>query len=297
MICNIAVMFLFIILVSFWGNRAWMQDNSGKHFYIYPESEQPVDLQYSSYRALLKFYLLFNSLVPLDLMVVFILSKMLYTFRLEHDAEMVDEQKSIESGSIRGCSVKNLELLQDFALLTNIFCDKTGTLTKNELVLSKFCVGGKIFGYSLDNLNDLRNELNKFNHGSLINFFRCVCICHDAIQIALNDGSSKSYQGASQDEITFLEACKSIGFAHMICRDTNSISIEVEGKVEKYSILKVIQFTSDRKKMSVVVKCEESNRVINFIKGADISIQPIISPESYDGLTTYTLNVLNQFAS
>jgi phospholipid-transporting ATPase len=181
MICNIAVMFLFIILVSFWGNRSWMQENSGKHFYIYPESEQPIDLQYSSYRAVLKFYLLFNSLVPLDLMVVFILSKMMYTFRLEQDAEMVDEQKSIESGSIKGCSVKNLELLQDFALLTNIFCDKTGTLTKNELVLSKFCVGGRIFEYKLDSLNELRDELNEFNHQSLINFFRCVCICHDAI--------------------------------------------------------------------------------------------------------------------
>jgi len=44
---------------------------------------------------------------------------------------MVNEEKSISSGQIKGCKAKNLELLQDFAKVNNLFCDKTGTLTKN----------------------------------------------------------------------------------------------------------------------------------------------------------------------
>jgi magnesium-transporting ATPase (P-type) len=38
--------------------------------------------------------------------------------------------------------------------------------------------------------------------------------------------------------------------------------------------LKVVEFTSDRKRMSVIVKREGDGKVINFIKGADIAIIP-----------------------
>ena len=155
MMINVIVMFALNVTMTFWGNRSWMQANSQAHFYLYPPFEQPVDLQVAAYQSILKFYLLFNSMVPLDLMVVFILSKMLYTRRLEYDVSMVDEEKSVESGSIKGCSVKNLELLQDFALLKNIFCDKTGTLTKNELIFKSFCAGGKIFDLKTDNFADV----------------------------------------------------------------------------------------------------------------------------------------------
>ena len=111
LIINIFVMFGINFLMAFIGNKQWMKQNAHVHYYLYPKSEQPVDLQKSVYTSILKFYLLFNSMIPLDLTVIFILSKMLYTFRLEWDASMVDEQKSIECGSIQGCSVKNLELL------------------------------------------------------------------------------------------------------------------------------------------------------------------------------------------
>ena len=86
--------------MAFIAHKQWMVDNAHVHFYLYPKSEQPVDIQQSVYTSILKYYLLFNSMIPLDLTVIFILSKMLYTFRLEWDASMIDEQKSLEYGSI-----------------------------------------------------------------------------------------------------------------------------------------------------------------------------------------------------
>ena len=56
----------------------------------------------------------------------------------------------MESGVIKGCNVKNLELLQDFTLINNIFCDKTGTLTKNILVFKKFSFKNTIYEYEDD---------------------------------------------------------------------------------------------------------------------------------------------------
>ena len=46
------------------------------------------------------------------------------------------------------------------------------------------------------------------------------------------------------------------------------------GNIEKYQILKMIEFTSDRKRMSMVVKRMNDGRVFNFIKGADFAIVP-----------------------
>jgi magnesium-transporting ATPase (P-type) len=48
--------------------------------------------------------------------------------------------------------------------------------------------------------------------------------------------------------------CKEVGFAHMIERDQKTIKIMINGNTEVYEIIKVEEFTSDRKRMSVVVK-------------------------------------------
>lgn len=42
---------------------------------------------------------------------------------------MVCEEQSLQNGSITGCSVRNLTMVEDLASINHIFCDKTGTLT------------------------------------------------------------------------------------------------------------------------------------------------------------------------
>lgn len=44
---------------------------------------------------------------------------------------MIDQESSIQENSISGCEVKNLGMLEDIVRVNHIFCDKTGTLTKN----------------------------------------------------------------------------------------------------------------------------------------------------------------------
>lgn len=72
---------------------------------------------------------MFNALIPLDLAVNLILTKMFYSIYVEADSEFVDEEKSIDAGKPVGCSVRNLTMLEDVARITHVFCDKTGTLT------------------------------------------------------------------------------------------------------------------------------------------------------------------------
>ena len=48
--------------------------------------------------------------------------------------------------------------------------------------------------------------------------------------------------------------CKEVGFAYMIERDQKLIKIVIDGNTEVYQIMKVEEFTSERKRMSVLVK-------------------------------------------
>ena len=79
----------------------------------------------------MSFYLLFNQLIPLDLAVNLIISKMFYTLIIESDGLMMDLQRSIDRKGLVGCSVRNMTMLEDVANITHVFCDKTGTLTQN----------------------------------------------------------------------------------------------------------------------------------------------------------------------
>jgi magnesium-transporting ATPase (P-type) len=56
-------------------------------------------------------------------------------------------------------------------------------------------------------------------------------------------------------------------------KDTVSLRLS-EG--EKYTLLKVFDFDSDRKAMSVIVKCDRTGKFYCFVKGADSSIKRMV---------------------
>lgn len=54
------------------------------------------------------------------------------------------------------------------------------------------------------------------------------------------------------------------------------ITVEYSGKEYKYEVLRVVEFDSDRKRMSVVVK---KDKVISvYVKGADSNIEKLLAP-------------------
>lgn len=72
-----------MFLNGYVGTLNWLDQNSSKMYYIFPEKY--VDsLLYSEY-SMASYYLLFNGLLPLDLQINLILVKLLYTFLIESD--------------------------------------------------------------------------------------------------------------------------------------------------------------------------------------------------------------------
>lgn len=69
------------------GTRTWLYSNWDEHWYLFPDHKphDPVDKELTVFQGLMSFYLLFNQLIPLDLAVNLILTKMFYTLLIEAD--------------------------------------------------------------------------------------------------------------------------------------------------------------------------------------------------------------------
>lgn len=70
-----------------------------------------------------------------------------------------------------------------------------------------------------------------------------------------------------------MEKVEEIYKATFLSRDTNFINIKIQGQEEQYSIVKIYEFSSDRKMMSITVKEEKTGKFFNFAKGADMMIK------------------------
>ena len=74
--------------------------------------------------------------------------------------------------------------------------------------------------------------------------------------------------------MVILEAGKESTLAYLMHRDSDHMTIKLEDNTEKYQILKVIEFDSDRKMMTLVVKNEQTGKILVFSKGAESVIFP-----------------------
>ncbi|KAL6876062.1 hypothetical protein HDV57DRAFT_150574 [Trichoderma longibrachiatum] len=99
----------------------------------------------------------------------------------------------------------------------------------------------------------------------------CIALCHTCLP-EINDSDDIEYQAASPDELALVEAARDLGYI-LIDRPAQSIKLQMrdaEGvlQTETYQVLDVIEFSSKRKRMSIIVRMPD-NRICVLCKGAD----------------------------
>ncbi|XP_059451460.1 probable phospholipid-transporting ATPase 8 [Corylus avellana] len=111
-------------------------------------------------------------------------------------------------------------------------------------------------------------------HSDIIQkFFRVLAICHTAVP-EVNKGTGEiSYEAESPDEAAFVIAAREIGFEFRERTQTIILLCELDYKTRKkvcrkYELLQVLEFSSSRKRMSVIVRNVE-NQLLLLCKGAD----------------------------
>ncbi|CAN0878058.1 Probable phospholipid-transporting ATPase 4 [Linum grandiflorum] len=116
------------------------------------------------------------------------------------------------------------------------------------------------------------NWVNEPNPDVLLLFFRILATCHTAVPELNEETGVCTYEAESPDEAAFLVAAREFGF-EFFKRTQSSVSVRERirpGKVveREYKILNLLEFTSKRKRMSVIVQ-DEDGQILVLCKGAD----------------------------
>ncbi len=109
-------------------------------------------------------------------------------------------------------------------------------------------------------------------------FLLSLALCHTCLP-ELKENGDIEFQAASPDELALVKAAQELGYL-VIDRPAKSITLTYPGGsdsteqvTESYDILDVIEFSSKRKRMSIVVRFP-NGRICIFCKGADSVIMP-----------------------
>ncbi|XP_015439518.1 PREDICTED: probable phospholipid-transporting ATPase IF [Dufourea novaeangliae] len=253
------------------------------------------------------FAVLYNYIVPISLYVTIELQKFLGSFFFVWDIDMYDE--STNQPPLTNTSDLNEELGQ----VEFLFADKTGTLTENLMVFKRCSINGKTYMekdcngclYSLPPSGDEREAVELTNwEPEIWHFMISISLCH-TVQISppslmpsvianrieyrasfrqkkitrvnsslLMHPDLPEYQAASADEKALVEASARCGVVfHNYTNDT--IELKVNDSLMMFEKMDVLEFTSERKRMSVIVK---DNAGVHWLycKGADSAILPLI---------------------
>uniref|UniRef100_A0AAX7T955 Phospholipid-transporting ATPase n=1 Tax=Astatotilapia calliptera TaxID=8154 RepID=A0AAX7T955_ASTCA len=237
----------------------------------------------------LTFIILFNNLIPISLLVTLEVIKFTQAFFINWDTDMLYEPTNTPA------MARTSNLNEELGQVKYIFSDKTGTLTCNVMQFKKCTIAGVAYGtHSSDEagFNDpslLENlQSNHPTAAVILEFMTMMAICHTAVPERM-DGKI-IYQAASPDEGALVRAAQNLGFVFS-GRTPDSVIVGTE---ERYELLHVLEFTSARKRMSVIMRTP-SGKIRLYCKGADTVIYDRLADSSR--YKEITLKHLEQFAT
>lgn len=210
---------------------------------------------------ILVFGVIYSILIPISLQVMQEVARYIQGIFINNDLDMYYEAKDTPA------MVKTSGLNEDLALVKYIFADKTGTLTKNILEFKCCSVDGTI--YDLEKIHHLSNQ-QKEPELPLSHLFRAVSVCPGVVPV--QKGDSISYFASSPDHKALILAAREFGCT-LTHRSHNQVSLKVHGQLQQYEILCDFEFSSDRKRTSVIVRTS-SNELTLYTMGADDVILP-----------------------
>jgi phospholipid-translocating ATPase len=130
-------------------------------------------------------------------------------------------------------------------------------------------------------------------------FFSLLAICHTVLVEAQQENSDSTkkiiYRAQSPDEAALVNAAKNVGFV-LLNREENKIELDLLGESRVYTILNIMEFNSDRKRMSVIIQRPEGDIVL-MCKGADSVIYERLDQVASQHIMAQTSAHLQSFAN
>ena len=138
-------------------------------------------------------------------------------------------------------------------------------------------------------------------HARALNgFFSVLALCHTVIATVDPTSGAIEYKAQSPDEAALVQAAADVGFVFR-GREREIVRLQTpfSDHIEEYELLNVLDFTSARKRMSVLLRKinDEDGRIFLLTKGADNVIFERLKPGVNDELKEVTGAHLDEFAN
>ncbi|KAM4709754.1 LOW QUALITY PROTEIN: phospholipid-transporting ATPase IK-like [Discoglossus pictus] len=306
MVVSIAVMLIFVSLFLAVGAGVWDALYLQKHYYIpgYPQISASV----FGFGIFWSYITTLHTLVPFSLYIMLDVIHAIHNSFINNDLEIYHAETDTPAQA-KSTGLSDPEY---------VFTDKTGTLTQNVMTFKKCCIGHKMFGIHSGTEEDhqkvkfdwntyadsrfqfydqsLVNEVCKNEDPLIREFFRMIALCH-TVMVDEKPGNLV-YQAASPDEEALVTAARNFGYV-FLSRTQETITISELGVQKTYSILALLDFSSVRKRMSILVR-EPEGKIKLYTKGADSVIlerihsncKPDFLMAALDGFGEETLRTL-----
>lgn len=148
-------------------------------------------------------------------------------------------------------------------------------------------------------LSENPNPDNSTLARSINGFFTVLALCHSVLTSVDPITGAIQYKAQSPDEAALVQAAADVGFV-FLSRERGILSLRTPSSpdVERYELLNILEFTSARKRMSVILRKldEQDSRIFLLTKGADNVIFERLKAGSEE-LKATTETHLSEFAN
>ncbi|XP_028828539.1 phospholipid-transporting ATPase IC [Denticeps clupeoides] len=307
MVYTIFVLLILVCAGLAIGHTYWYQDVGSRAWYLYDGLNQT-----ASYRGFLSFWgyiIVLNTMVPISLYVSVEVIRLGQSKFINWDLQMYYSEKDTPA------KARTTTLNEQLGQIEYIFSDKTGTLTQNIMAFKKCSIAGRVYGdpnnpdgspmghdkrpvdfssnifaekkfqfYDHHLISCIQSKKDK----DVLEFFKLLSLCHTVMVEQRED--DLVYQAASPDEGALVTAARNFGFV-FLSRTQDTITISEMGTETTYEMLALLDFNSDRKRMSIILRFPDG-KIRLYCKGADTVIYERLSPNSkYKDVTQEALDV------